>query len=445
MSKDVVDVHVRGLAAGGAGVADLPDGRVVFVPRTTEGDRARIKIEKSRPRWARASLVKLLDPSPDRVEPPCSRYAECGGCQLQHVAYEDQLTWKGRFVSDALTRIGGFEGVSVSEVVPSPLELHYRNRISYTLRRLPKGYVVAGFHAVNRPAHVVDINRECLLPDERLTGAWMALRERWGWQGNLLPSAGRLRLTLRLSGDDGADVDLVVEGGRPGWDGRPLFDAAGALRAIWHVPSTRGEAPGEADDRGPGVIGSTLVAGDAPDPNGPAFTQVNDQAAASLRADVLERCGVASGPSAGTPTAIDAYCGAGAYGRALAAQGWTVRGIESDPSAAAQARADAEASSAGSFEVDEGLVEDLLPSRLPADLLVLNPPRSGLHEAVPNHVLERPPSRIVYVSCDPATLARDLKRLTDRYALNGVRSFDLFPQTAHVETVAELSLRRVSE
>jgi len=442
MSKDVVEVHVRGLAAGGAGVADLPDGRVVFVPRTTEGDQARIKIEKSRPRWARAALVTLLDPSPGRVKPPCPLYAECGGCQFQHVAYEDQLTWKGRFVSDALTRIGGFEGVTVSGVVPSPLELHYRNRISYTLRRLPKGYVVAGFHAVNRPAHVVDINRECLLPDERLTDAWMALRERWGWQANLLPSAGRLRLTLRLSGDEGADVDLVVEGGRPGWDGRPLFDAVDALRAIWHVASTRGEAPGDSEDGG---SGATLVAGAAADPNGPAFTQVNDQAAASLRAHVLERCGVAAGSSAETPTAIDAYCGAGQYGRALAAEGWAVQGIESDPSAAAQARTDADAASAGSFDVYEGLVEDLLPSRLPADLLVLNPPRSGLHEDVPSHVLERPSSKIVYVSCDPATLARDLKRLTDRYTLNDVRSFDLFPQTAHVETVAELRLRSVSE
>jgi 23S rRNA (uracil1939-C5)-methyltransferase len=177
---------------------------------------------------------------------------------------------------------------------------------------------------------------------------------------------------------------------------------------------------------------------------------VNEEAALALRAHVLERC-VASGSSTGSLTAVDAYCGAGVYGLALAAEGWSVRGIESDPTASGQARVNSDAAlskataSSGSFAVHEGRVESLLPTLLPADLLVLNPPRSGLQEDVPKHVLERPPARIVYVSCDPATLARDLKRLSDRYTLDGVRAFDLFPQTAHVETVAELSLRSTSQ
>lgn len=441
MSQDSVDVDVRGLAAGGAGIADLPDGRVVFVPRTTEGDRARIRVERSRPRWASGSLVTLLTPSTDRVDPACALYAECGGCQLQHLAYEDQLRWKGRFVVDALSRIGGFPDVPAVEVVPSPETLRYRNRVSYTLRRVGKGHVVAGFHALHRPAHVVDVAGECLLPDERLTAAWMSIRERWGRQAELLPSAGRLRLTLRLIDSDHDGIDLVVEGGRPGWDGTPLFQATGSLRAIWHVAGRRDPGDGSPEDDG-AHRETALVAGEADSNGGPSFSQVNDGASEELRRHVLERCGASD-----VGSAIDAYSGVGVYALGLAALGWNVVGIESDPSAVRQAErgyASVNATS-GPFEMHAGRVEDLLPSLLPVDLLVLNPPRSGLHEDVPAQVLAAPPARLVYVSCDPATLARDLKRFSARYTLDGLRAFDLFPQTAHVETVAELSLRSRSE
>ena len=449
MSQPSIDVDVRGIAAGGAGVADLPDGRVIFVPRTTAGDRARVHVEKSRPRWARGSLVTLLEASPERVEAPCTRYAECGGCQLQHLAYEDQLKWKGRFVADALTRIGGLEDVVAPEVVPSPKRLHYRNRVSYTLRRVGKGHVVAGFHALHRPAHVVDIRHECLLPEQRLTEAWVLLRERWGRQAEHLPTAGRMRLTLRLAGPDRGDVDLVVEGGRPGWNGLPLFEAVAGLRAIWHMPVDKEGEPavGESHDRATTKVGTLLVAGSPEESHAPAFSQVNDDAAEALRTYVLECCLGSGSPGVGvsdTRSAVDAYCGTGAYGLSLAAKGWQVTGIESDPVAAAHARASVtteNTSMPGRLDVREGRVEDLLTSLLPTDLLLLNPPRGGLAEDVPTQVLEHPPGRIVYVSCDPATLARDLKRLNDQYALDGIRSFDLFPQTAHVETVAELSLR----
>ncbi len=441
MSTDSVDVDVRGLAAGGAGIADLPDGRVVFVPRTTEGDRARIRVERSRPRWARGSLITLLTPSPTRVEPACALYAECGGCQLQHLAYEDQLRWKGRFVVDALTRIGGFSDVPAPEVVPSPRTFRYRNRVSYTLRRVGTGYVVAGFHALHRPAHIVDVAGECLLPDERLTTAWVSMRERWGRQAERLPSAGRLRLTLRLLGPGDDGIDLVVEGGRPGWDGGPLFEAAGTLRAIWHVAGRRDRETGLPEEDAVHRE-ATLVAGQVDAATSPAFSQVNDAASEELRSYVLERCA-----ASGTGSAIDAYCGVGAYGLGLAARGWTVAGIESDPSAVRQARGSSppEGGTDGRFEIHAGRVEDLLPALLPVDVLVLNPPRSGVHEDVPSQLLDAPPSRIIYVSCDPATLARDLKRLADRYTLARLRAFDLFPQTAHVETVAELSLRSGSE
>jgi len=445
--KDEVDVEVRGIGAGGSGVADLPDGRVVFVPRTTEGDRARIKIERSRPRWAKGSLVKLLDPAPSRVEPSCEKYTECGGCQLQHVAYEEQLAWKGRFVADALMRIGGLEDVSFPEVSPSPSRLRYRNRVSFTLRRLRQGHVVAGFHALHRPAHVVDIQSECLLPHESLTEAWVGLRAGWGKKAELLPSAGRLRMTLGLSGEYGDEVDLLVEGGRPGWDAEMLLQSVGVLSAIWHRPSGDGV---KLEDGG----GIDLVGGRRAGALVPTFGQVNDEVAELLRAHVVERCFAAilsrERPDLPPGRVIDAYSGLGAYGLALASKGLSVTGIESNLDAVAQARASTVTEMAegvsdfGRFEIREGLVEELLPVLLPAELLVLNPPRSGLHEDVPTQILAEPPKRILYVSCDPATLARDVKRLNGRYALDGLRAFDLFPQTAHVEAVAELRLRGVS-
>lgn len=423
--KGAVEVTVRGLAVGGSGVADLPDGRVVFVPRTAPGDHARIRIEKSKRRWAVGSLERVTEPGPYRVEAPCPLYARCGGCQLQHLSYEHQVEWKGRFVADALERIGGLSRVEPPEVVPSPRRLRYRNRITFTLRRLHGGHVVAGFHALGRPAHVLDVHGECLLPREPLIEAWTALREAWGAGAELLPSAGRLRLTLRQAGDT---VELIVAGGAEGWDAGPLAAAVPGISAVWH-------------EAGEGGAGATLLAGDPSTATGPAFEQVNPEAAESLRAHVLEQASRdwsrPLGEDATRGRVVDAYCGTGEYGRALAERGWSVRGIEVDRWAAAEAEKDAPEG----FEVVRGRVEEALAASLPADLLVANPPRSGLGGEVVEAVRARPTARLIYVSCDPATLARDLAALLPTYELGGLRSFDLFPQTAHVETVATLTLR----
>ncbi len=413
------DVTVRGVAAGGSGVADLPDGRVVFVPRTAPGDRARVRLVKSRPRWAVGSLVRLLEESDDRVAPSCPRYSECGGCQIQHLPYEKQLEWKGRIVADALRRIGGLGEVDPPEVVASPDEFGYRNRVTFTLRRLKRGYVVAGFHALGRPAHVIDVGGECLLPRPDLMKAWTKLRAVWGRNAELLPDAGRLRLTLRRSVQG---VELVVHGGPEGWSPDPLTQAGASFSAVWHVAGDDEATP-------------ALLVGEATAGGGVAFEQVNPGAAELLRNYVLELC---SGSEPGR--AVDAYCGTGAYGRALAEAGWSVTGLELEPGAAEAAGAAAPEG----FRVQKGRVEALLASALPADLLVVNPPRAGMHEDVPGIIAADPPARLVYVSCDPGTLARDLGRLADSYELGRLRSFDLFPQTAHVETVVELTERSES-
>ncbi len=413
---DRVQLGVRGLASGGSGVADLPDGRVAFVRRTAPGDLVRARIVRLRPRWGEAALEDVLEPGPGRVEPRCPLYGACGGCTLQHLDYAEQLHWKRRFVADAMRRIGGLE-IELPEVTPSPREIGYRNRMTFTLRRLRGGRIVAGLHGLREPDRIVDINGECVLPEPSVLAAWRALRRTWSDDTWPLPPARELRVTLR-SLDEG--VILRVDGGRPGWNPEILLERVPGLAGVWH------HADGMPDPvRVAGHEVHESWGGERIRVDGRAFLQVNRTAAEPMVEHVVALAGPAG-------RAVDAYCGVGVYGRTLARRGWVVEGIELD----AHACEAAEQGGSAGFTVHQGRVEERLPALLPADLLILNPPRAGLHHEIPSVLRSRPPARVVYVSCDPATLARDARRLGSRFRLAALRSFDLFPQTAHVETVA---------
>lgn len=414
-----VEVEVTGIAAGGAGVGRLPDGRVSFVHRTAPGDRVVVRVVEARKRWTRSELIAVREASAARREAPCPHYDRCGGCTLEHLTYEAQLHAKARIVVEALRRIGGLDA-DEPPITPSPTEFRYRNRVTFTLRR-DRGGVTAGFHALERPDTLIDIGSDCLLPEEPVADAWGALRREWGPEARRLPSGNELRLTLRAT--EAGSVALAVDGGYA--SGRPeeLLAAIPSLEAIWHRPSGAGEY--------------RLIAGaglrdrwsdEDVELSGDVFTQVNRGAAALLEEHVLERL-----RAAGPGMVLDGYCGVGLYARRLTREGIEVVGIEAHPAALEEAR---RAAPAGRFL--EGTVEGRIAEALPVDAAVLNPPRAGLHATVPERLLDRPPSRLLYVSCDPATLARDLERLSPAYRLAGLRCFDLFPQTAHVETVAEL-------
>jgi 23S rRNA (uracil1939-C5)-methyltransferase len=419
-AREVATVEIESIAAGGEGVAHLPDGRVVFVHRTAPGDSAEIAIVEGRARWARARLTRVVSASPLRREPLCPYYADCGGCTLEHLHYPAQLAAKARIVADALKRIGATE-TPPPEVVPSPLEVRYRNRVSFALRRLGAGRVVAGFHRLGAPSEILDLDGRCLLPEEPVARAWDQLRASWGPDARLLPSGEELRLTLRATAS--GEVSLLVEGGYG--PGRPadLLAAVPSLVSIWH-------ASGDGARLVAGAPGLPEVWGDeAVELSGAAFLQVNRAAARALEDEVV----AAAGPVSGMRV-VDAYCGVGFHARRLARAGAQVVGIELDQDAVAAARR--ENIPGATFLA--GDVGQLLHQALPADLVILNPPRAGVGEEVVEALRAAPPARIIYISCNPATLARDVRRLQGVFQLGAVRSFDLFPQTAHVETVAVL-------
>jgi 23S rRNA (uracil1939-C5)-methyltransferase len=415
-------VHIHGIAAGGAGVGRLGDGRAVFVHRTAPGDTVDIEITQSRARWARGSLVQVIDGGQDRRTPPCPHYARCGGCTLEHVTYAAQLEAKRELVAEALERIGGVS-VDVPAVQASPEEFRYRNRVSFALLRLRGGRVVAGCHELERPGRILDIGGDCLLPEPAIATAWDTLRASWGTAAGRLPAGASLRLTLRATA--AGDLTLLSDGGRGRGEPNELLRAVPSLAAIWHRPTPTRRA--------------TLLAGDARVAeqwgddalglSGALFLQVNRAAAALLEDHVLALAGNVRGQRV-----IDAYCGVGVHARRLAERGAEAIGIELD----AHAIAEAERLAPAGARFVRGEVERVLAEQLPCDLAVVNPPRAGMAAAATALLRANPPGRILYVSCDSSTLARDIDRLGNAFALRSIRCFDLFPQTAHVETVAEL-------
>ncbi len=414
-TEQVATVRVEGIAAGGDGIGRI-DGLACFIPRTAPGDVAQVAYI-SHARYARGRVLQLLESSPDRVTPSCRHYVadRCGGCQLQHLSVDAQREVRRRIVRDALQRVG-HRAMELPALV-ADAEWAYRERLTLALRARGTGYV-GGLHAYDDPSRVFALE-ECPITDPRLTAAWMAL------QGRLrgLPSASAdapLRLSLRLSGA-GDDVAVVISGGAQWEDGAPWADdarrAVPMIAAIWWEPT--GSPP-------------VLLSGD-PGRDVLAFAQVNAVVSIALREHVLEVVRALNPASA-----IDAYCGRGDLAAALARQGVQVTAIEADGAATQRAAQQLEAFSGS--RVVTAMVESVIAESLPADVVVLNPPRRGVDIRVTAALADAAHSgvqAIVYVSCDPATLARDVARLP-LWRVSSIKCFDMFPQTAHVESVCVL-------
>jgi 23S rRNA (uracil1939-C5)-methyltransferase len=427
----VVELEVESVAVGGDGVAREPDGRVVFVPRTAPGDRVLARFTEEHGSWARAHVMRVLEAGPRRTSPPCPYYSACGGCQLQHLGYTGQLEAKRRAVGDAVERIGG-RTVEVAETVAAERTLEYRNRVAFTLRRGPDD-VDAGYHQWDRPDRLVDVS-QCPLAEPPVNRAWKQLRSGWGQEAERLPPGDELRLTVRASA--AGRVTLLVEGGGGGGGSDPGSPEAvsaaveglsgyfwrpegGSRRLLAGEPEME-ESWGGFDLRLPPEV----------------FLQVNrtmsERIERSLDDEIEERAGGPEGLRI-----LDLYAGVGTRALRWAAAGAEVEACEADEEAVAAGR---EASRALGLPatLHAATVEDHLERLLPADLAVVNPPRTGLSRAVAERLAGARLDALVYVSCDPATLARDLDRLGDRWTVASLRPFDAFPQTAHVETTAWL-------
>lgn len=400
-------VRILRIAAGGEGVGRLEDGRAVFVPRSAPGDLIELAEVRAQRRFARARVGRIVEPGPGRVEPPCPHYVEddCGGCQLQHLSTEAQRAARRAIVGDALRRLARRE-VADPELEPSDREFEYRTRITL---HVETGGKRIGLHPLGRPDRVFELQR-CLITVPQLNRLWAVLLP----LRRLLPPQLD-RVMLRLDRAGGRHLVLRVKG-TSDWDGGEslgrALDQAGISAAIWWQPD-RGQARAVAGAGG--AFPATV------------FEQVHPAMGDRVRAFAVAGLGPVTGRRV-----WDLYAGIGETTASLAAAGASVESVESDP------RAVAEAESRGpAARRHAGRVEDLLPQLGRPDLVITNPPRTGMDARVTAALERLGPERIVYISCDPATLARDLGRLPG-FRLAQLHAFDLFPQTAHVETVAGL-------
>jgi 23S rRNA (uracil1939-C5)-methyltransferase len=426
-------VTIERLANGGDGVGRLADGRTVFVPRAAPGDTVRLGQIRTYTRFARARIAELLQPGPGRVEARCAHYTAdaCGGCQLQHLDARTQLEAKRDMVADALVRIGRL-AVEVPPVIAAPEAWGYRTRVALALA---PGRRHAGFHPVDQATRVFPLD-DCRIAAPALMALWQGLRPHL----HLLPMDAT-QVVLRLDRDGHRHVVVRARGDQP-WP-RPAalgerLSSVGVAATLWWHP-----------DRG----APRVVAGAAEAFPATVFEQVHPMMGDRVRDHAL----AGLGPVAGLH-AWDLYAGIGETSERLLAAGATVDSVELDRRAVefAQRRGHAGAGGgsqrpvAGGITRHAGKVEELVANLPAPGAVIANPPRAGLAPRVTEVLAERRPARIVYVSCDPATLARDLAKLCAPvglpagpalpYRIAGVQSFDLFPQTAHVETVALLVL-----
>ncbi len=435
MNTSQAEVEVTALAAGGDGVGRV-DGMAVFIPRTAPGDRVLATLSH-RGRFARGVVEQVLQPAPDRVDAPCIHFTRdaCGGCQWQHLGIEAQRDAKATVVVDAFARIARLT-VATPVVEGNNNTFGYRRTITLTVRGASRKRV-GGFHAADDPDRIVQIGT-CLIAHEDVQQAWVLVRRnlaRFPETSRATRTKGRgavrddVRVSLRRL--DSGDIAIVVQGGAR-WHGDDIAELAARVpmcAAIWWEPAGRDPRLVWNRDAATGAAHASAEALQV----AASFVQVNAGVAAMLHSYVLAKV-----RSFAPRTVVDAYAGTGELAFALSQHGVQVTAIELDARASAYTAARLK----GDSRAFAGTVESLLPSALPADVVVLNPPRSGVAEQVTAALSAARsehdgPSRIVYVSCDPATLARDVARL-EGWRVQSLHCFDMFPQTAHVETVCVL-------
>ncbi len=446
-----VELQIDSLAYGGNGVARL-NGFVIFVRRGLPGDRVRARVTKVKRGFAEALATEVLEPSPQRVEAPCAHYPACGGCRFQDLDYAVQVAAKEAQVRDALVRIGGFAineegGPPLEPIVPAVDPFFYRNKMEYSFTQTPSGPAL-GFHKAGRWDEVLEIEK-CWLTTDLGNAIRNAVRD-WAREEGLVAydqeeQKGYLRhLVVREGRNTGQLlVMLVTAKGEK-------FETAYFAEVLRRFPEVRSihwainEGVAEVTN-----LPSRLLWGDDAieeeilglryrvRPN--AFLQTNTEMAERLYALAIEYAALTGGE-----TVYDLYCGTGTIGLAMAKDALTVWGVEISEEAVACALENADLNGITNSAFFAGNVgqsiEELAERAGQADVVVVDPPRAGLAGKALKRTGRLGAKRIVYVSCNPTTLASDLKvlRAEHGYELIRARPVDMFPHTPHVETVALL-------
>ena len=437
--------EIIGFGSDGEGIAK-PDGFTVFVPSAVKGDIVRIRIIKEKKNFGYGKLLEVITPSPLRTAPACDVFPKCGGCSMQSVDYRYQLEYKRDKVSDCLTRIGGFTNVTIASVTGSEPHLFYRNKAQFPVVQTPDG-IKAGFYAPH--SHRVIVPKECVLQDKRTNAVTEAVCK-WATENDIPvydeeSGNGILRRICMRTGKDEAVLVLVSIKNLPFTES--LVDMITAQfpfvkGIVVNInPDRTNNVYGERDKV---IYGKPYIIDNVGDVkykvHYKSFYQVNPYTTKLLYEKALSLASPVD-----NRTVFDLYCGTGSISLFLAKKATKVIGIEIVEDAVNNAKENALLNGITNAEFFCGAAEDVAPKLIQsgekADTVVLDPPRKGCEEKLLLAIAKMSPSKIVYVSCDPATMARDAKFLCENgYTLKEVHVFDQFPQTSHVESVALLTL-----
>lgn len=458
--RDILELSIEKMAYGGQGIARL-DGFVIFVKGAIPGDRLKAQVFKKKKGYADARLLDLIEPSPDRIQPPCPYVGYCGGCQWQTLSYERQLDYKKEQIAESMSHIGAMKDIVVRDVIPSENRFAYRNKMEFSFsdrrwflpneldKKETEGDFALGLHVPGTFSKVIDID-ECLLQQDTGNQILREVKEYVKSCGvpvyGIKSHVGYWRfLAIRYStAFDEWMVNIVTSEDRPDVV-KPLADAL--LRKIGNIKSvvnniTQSKAAVAAGESERIVAGEKYIE----DKIGAfkfqissnSFFQTNSLGAQGLYQTVLNYA-----EFNGNEKVLDLYSGTGTIPIFLADKVSAVTGIEISESAVQDARENCINNGIHNCDFICGDMREKLSSvSQKPDALIIDPPRAGMHKDVLAKVLELSPEKIVYVSCNPATMARDIGQMIRDYEVVEIQPVDMFPHTYHIEAVAKLRRKK---
>ena len=449
--NDLVTLEIEDCGIDGEGIGKA-DGFTVFVKDAVIGDTVTAKIIKAKKNYGYGRLMEVLKPSPYRVEPKCEFARQCGGCQLQALSYDQQLVFKTNKVKGHLERIGGFTDIPMEPIIGMDELFHYRNKAQFPVGRNKEGKIVTGFYA-GRTHNIIE-NRDCALgvaENKEVLDRVIAHMEKYGIEPyNEATGKGLVRHVLIRYGYFTKEVMVCLI-----LNGNKIPKEEQLVKSLCEIPGMTSITINVNKKRSNVILGEEICLlwgqeyitdriGDISYQISPlSFYQVNPMQTQKLYAKALEYADLH-----GQETVWDLYCGIGTISLFLAQKAKFVRGVEIVPAAIENAKENAKLNGLENTEFFVGKAEEVLPREYKkngvyADVIVVDPPRKGCDETLLETMVEMNPDRIVYVSCDSATLARDLKYLCERgYELRKVCPVDQFGMTVHVETVVLLSHKK---